>query len=226
MPCVLTEEANRKMLLTALDVPTEGMRHVQDETVAYVEDDSQGNGSLYITDNVVTWRNSSGQGFSLQYPSISLHAVSRDLNAFPHECLFLMVDGKLSDDADPRQKSSDDEDEVVGPFEGDTATTEVRFVPADKGALDAMFNSMSDCQALHPDEQDTDSEADDFEANYYEGMEGEDNLTPEGQRTLEHLENLLLNGQGQGDGQNRPNGNEENTNQMDEDQFADADEMQ
>lgn len=38
------------------------------------------------------------------------------------------------DDADPRQKSSDDEDEVVGPFEGDTATTEVRFVPTDKGA--------------------------------------------------------------------------------------------
>lgn len=50
MPCVMTEEANRKMLLTALDVPTEGVRHVQDETVAYVEDDSQGNGSLYITD--------------------------------------------------------------------------------------------------------------------------------------------------------------------------------
>lgn len=38
------------------------------------------------------------------------------------------------DDSDSRQKSSDDEDEVVGPFEGDTATTEVRFVPADKGA--------------------------------------------------------------------------------------------
>lgn len=27
-------------------------------------------------------------------------------------------------------------------------------------SVDAMFNSMSDCQALHPDEQDTDSEAD------------------------------------------------------------------
>lgn len=38
------------MLLTALDVPTEGVRHVQDETVVYVEDDSQGNGCLYITD--------------------------------------------------------------------------------------------------------------------------------------------------------------------------------
>lgn len=53
MPCVLTEETNRKMFLTALDVPTEGVRHVQDETVAYVEDDSQGNGSLYITDKSV-----------------------------------------------------------------------------------------------------------------------------------------------------------------------------
>lgn len=27
-------------------------------------------------------------------------------------------------------------------------------------SVDAMFNAMSDCQALHPDEQDTDSEAD------------------------------------------------------------------
>ena len=46
--------------------------------------------------SVVIWRNSSGQGFSLQYPSISLHAVSRDLAAFSQECLYLMVDGKLN----------------------------------------------------------------------------------------------------------------------------------
>nr|XP_022287890.1 methylosome subunit pICln-like [Crassostrea virginica] len=224
MPCVLTE-TSQKMFLTALDIPTEGVRHVQDETTAFVENASLGNGSLYVTENVVIWRNSSGQGFSLQYPSISLHAVSRDLSAFSQECLYLMVDGKLNDDAEPGQKSSD-EDEVVGPYEGDTPTTEVRFVPADKGSLDAMFNAMSDCQALHPDEQDTDSEADDFEANYYEGEEGQENLTQEGQRTLQHLENLLINGQGDGQGRQNRNGNEENPNSMEEDQFADADEMQ
>ena len=38
-----------------------------------------------------------------------------------------------ADDTEPGQKSSD-EDEVVGPYEGDTPTTEVRFVPADKGS--------------------------------------------------------------------------------------------
>ena len=46
----------------------------------------------------------------------------------------------------------------------------------------------------------------DFEANYYEGEEGQENLTQEGQRTLQHLENLLINGQGDGQGRQNPNG--------------------
>ncbi|XP_048748215.1 methylosome subunit pICln-like [Ostrea edulis] len=224
MPCGLFEKnENLKMILTELDVPTEGVRHVQDETTAYVEGTNQGNGSLYITESLLTWRSSNGQGFSLQYPAISLHAVSRDLAAFSQECLYLMVDGKLTGDTDTGHRSSGEE-EVIGPFEGDTPTTEIRFAPSDKGCLDAMFNAMSDCQTLHPDEQDTDSETEDFEVNYYEGEEGEENLTPEGQRTLEHLENLLINGQG--DGQNRQTSNGNDGDHMEEEQFADADDMQ
>ena len=46
----------------------------------------------------------------------------------------------------------------------------------------------------------------DFEANYYEGEEGQENLTQEGQRTLQHLENLLINGQGDGQGRQNRNG--------------------
>lgn len=49
MPCVLTE-TSQKMFLTALDIPTEGVRHVQDETTAFVENASLGNGSLYVTE--------------------------------------------------------------------------------------------------------------------------------------------------------------------------------
>jgi nucleotide-sensitive chloride channel 1A len=36
--------------------------------------------------------------------------------------------------------------------------TEMRFVPDDKGMLDAMFHAMSECQSLHPDPQDSFSE--------------------------------------------------------------------
>ena len=36
--------------------------------------------------------------------------------------------------------------------------TEIRFVPDDKNMLDTMFNVMSECQALHPDEDDSGDE--------------------------------------------------------------------
>jgi nucleotide-sensitive chloride channel 1A len=42
--------------------------------------------------------------------------------------------------------------------EGMQDMTEMRFVPDDKGMLDAMFHAMSECQSLHPDSQDSFSE--------------------------------------------------------------------
>jgi Regulator of volume decrease after cellular swelling len=39
--------------------------------------------------------NENGQGFSLSYPSISLHAVAKDITAYPKPCLYIMFDGKL-----------------------------------------------------------------------------------------------------------------------------------
>ncbi|KAG3263004.1 CLNS1A-like [Ictidomys tridecemlineatus] len=49
----------------------------------------------------------SGLGFSLEYPTISLHAVSRDLNAYPREHLYVMVNALHPD---PEDEDSDDYD--------------------------------------------------------------------------------------------------------------------
>lgn len=35
------------------------------------------------------------QGFSLEYPHISLHAISRDEQVHPRQCLYIMVDAKV-----------------------------------------------------------------------------------------------------------------------------------
>lgn len=43
----------------------------------------------------LSWFDGSCMGFSLEYPSISLHAISRDLGAFPEEHLYVMVNAKL-----------------------------------------------------------------------------------------------------------------------------------
>merc|ERR1711978_608029 len=42
--------------------------------------------------------------------------------------------------------------------DSDGGMTEIRFVPDDKSTLDAMFVSMSECQALHPDPVDSDED--------------------------------------------------------------------
>ena len=43
----------------------------------------------------LSWLDGSGLGFFLEYPTISLHAVSRDLNAYPREHLYVMVNAKF-----------------------------------------------------------------------------------------------------------------------------------
>lgn len=45
----------------------------------------------------VSWVGENSAGFSLEYPSVALHAVSRDLSSFPQECLYLMIDGNLDE---------------------------------------------------------------------------------------------------------------------------------
>ena len=52
--------------------------------------------------------------------------------------------------------------------------TEIRFVPDDRGMLDTMFATMSECQALHPDTEDSgeeEEEGEDEEPGMYDDAE-------------------------------------------------------
>ena len=44
----------------------------------------------------LVWKLDNGDGLCLDYPNIALHAVSSDLNAFPHECLYVMLDNNIT----------------------------------------------------------------------------------------------------------------------------------
>lgn len=145
------------VVLTSLGPPAEGVRHKEESTNVYFNSRSLGRGTLYISEARVSWvADVAGRGFSLEYPHIALHAVSKDLTNFHSECLYLMIDVRFFDsEGTPTPESSDmdNEDEI----DEDTGMTEVRFVPEDKTHLDSMFQAMSDCQALHPDPEDNDS---------------------------------------------------------------------
>lgn len=208
------------VIMTSFPPPTEGLHHVQEKTEAFVHDKSYGVGTLYIASERLSWCDSSGQGFSLEYPSISLHAICKDTTQFPHECIYCMMESPLNDDEN--EGASDDSDDKVG---------EVRFVPEDKSALDVMFKALSECQVLHPDPQEQEEDEDFF----CDADEGE--LSEEGQATLERLEGIMQmpsqeefvemtsgrNGHYVNGHNNVPADAEMENNGTDQEQFEDAD---
>ncbi|XP_063980681.1 methylosome subunit pICln [Diachasmimorpha longicaudata] len=157
------------VILSSFFAPQEGIRHEEQNTTLYVGENEIGKGTLYITESALVWLNSTTQlGFGLEYPNISLHATSRDQMAHPRQCLYIMVTNnnlELSDENDEND-SGDDED-------SETSITEMRFAPDNVNNLDAMFQAMNECQALHPDPQDSFSDA---EEDIYEDAEEEDDF--------------------------------------------------
>ncbi|XP_035242491.1 methylosome subunit pICln isoform X2 [Anguilla rostrata] len=200
------------VLLKNVSPPSEGVRHEQAETTAVLDGKGLGSGTLYVAETRLSWFDGSGMGFSLEYPSISLHAISRDLSAYPQEHLYVMVNSKLSEESEMQEKDDednedeDDDEEDKNSDDDSGPITEIRFVPSDKSALEPMFSAMCECQALHPDPEDEDSD-DDFEGDEYDVEEAEQNhgdvptfytyeeglshLTVEGQATLNRLEGML-----------------------------------
>ena len=41
------------------------------------------------------WKKDNTEGLCIEYPNIALHAVSRDLTAFPHECIYVLLDKNI-----------------------------------------------------------------------------------------------------------------------------------
>ncbi|TNN77789.1 Methylosome subunit pICln [Liparis tanakae] len=175
------------VLLTHLRPPTEGVRHEQAETTAVMDGQKVGCGTLFVAETRLSWFDGSGMGFFLEYPTIGLHAISRDVSAYPQEHLYVMVNGKLAgengaaasegaadieeeeeEDADGGSNDGDDEDDLG-------AITEIRFVPSDQGAFIELYHKHG-----HADIP-----------TFYTCDEGLSSLTHEGHATLERLEGML-----------------------------------
>ncbi|XP_059468605.1 methylosome subunit pICln [Neocloeon triangulifer] len=153
------------VVLSSFREPSGEIRHKEANTCAFVNEKDMGPGTLYVAESILSWQNdATGEGFTLEYPHISLHAVSRDVTNFPHECLYLMLDADIEN---PEQNEDDDDEGGV---------TEVRFVPADKGVLQQLFEALKECQTLHPDPNDSFSEDEEFEGDGDRGLEIINNL--------------------------------------------------
>ncbi|XP_076435597.1 methylosome subunit pICln-like [Babylonia areolata] len=238
------------VLLRRFPPLTEGIRFQQANTNVNIDGENLGSGTLFISESCVAWQKEGGEGFVLQYPAISCHAISRDLNAFPQECLYVMVDGKLPGEECASEEEEEEEEGGEGDNDSEPDLSEVRLIPADKNMLEPMFTAMSDCQALHPDPEDVDSEdelyheeeeeeeEEEFTENGMSGFatSGAGQSTGEAHAQLSHFADVLQLGQGDGPGMSgvAPSvvsaagdaWNEEEEQGMEVGQFQDAEDME
>ncbi|KAJ1530913.1 hypothetical protein ONE63_005752 [Megalurothrips usitatus] len=202
------------VVLTTFPPPVEGIRHQQINTTALLNDRSLGKGTLYIAESRVSWVNAaSGEGFSLEYPHICLHAISRT----PVECLYMMLDTAVSPHLGGEEGNGDNDEESESDDDtNDQETTVMKFLPDETSALDAMYQAMSQCQALNPDPQsDSDPENIFVDADGDEGGEGDEN-EEEGEDDGQQYEET---NNGNGNGQAA----DDDAMEVDSAQFEDAD---
>lgn len=170
--------------LCQIQTPTD-VRHKQDKTIAYVNDESLETGSLFIAESCLVWMRESGLGFYVEYPDITMHSISRDLSAFPQQCLYVVLDVGINAKVGDNSSSSSSSD----------CRAELRFIPDDSSALTLMFSEMSLCQRLHPDKEL--AEEDDIE-NDDDDNDSDLDLMPEVdqvifQRTQQHPNIVMMN---------------------------------
>ncbi|CAG8653551.1 17481_t:CDS:2 [Rhizophagus irregularis] len=158
-PAVITREEARHLQQNSPDAIIEPIaRHIQQNVYVRftppVPDTILGKGTLWVTESKLyfySW--DTNTGLAIDYPTIIIHAISRQQAPdSTGPCIYTQLNERFNvSTGTPTQQplaslTSREVDE-----EEDDITTELKFIPDDIGALDAIFEALSECAALHPD---------------------------------------------------------------------------
>ncbi|KAM3314483.1 hypothetical protein ACQJBY_033362 [Aegilops geniculata] len=105
-------------------------------------------GTLFITTRRVIWLSEAekGKGYAVDFLDITLHAVSRDPEAYPSPCLYTQIEAEAdSDEEDGDLDSEADSDSQL------PKVSEMRIILADAAQLDSLFDAFCHCAELNPD---------------------------------------------------------------------------
>ncbi|XP_042386559.1 chloride conductance regulatory protein ICln-like [Zingiber officinale] len=86
-------------------------------------------GTLYVTSRRVIWLSDAdkGKGYAVDFLSLSLHAVSRDLETYPFPCIYTQIEiGDKDEESESSDSESNDDLEL-------SKVTEMRLLPSDAG---------------------------------------------------------------------------------------------
>ncbi|CAF1295847.1 unnamed protein product [Adineta ricciae] len=169
-------------LLNTVTVPTEYVRQQYPSVKAYLEDDYLGQGVLCIAESQLVWtavsNDSQRQGIAIDYPSLTMHGIVTHDPKYPEEHLVVVVQKSNDDDDDETENPQENGDSARSdsPVEFDSIrTVNYRFVMATSEDLKVAYQTIAECQALHPDPLDDMVEDDEVGSDIDYGEEDENN---------------------------------------------------
>ncbi|XP_072957375.1 chloride conductance regulatory protein ICln [Typha angustifolia] len=106
-------------------------------------------GTLFITTKRVIWLSDGDKekGYAVDFLSISLHAVSRDPEAYPTPCIYTQIETGNEEESDGSDVSDSEHDQDTEL----STVTEMRLVPSDFSNLDTLFDIFCQCAELNPE---------------------------------------------------------------------------
>ncbi|XP_050384967.1 chloride conductance regulatory protein ICln [Argentina anserina] len=137
----------------------------------------QSPGTLYISSRQVVWLSDTirTKGYAVDFLSISLHAVSRDPEAYTSPCIYAQIETGADED---ESEGSDSESNGVLDL---SKITEMRLVPSDPNQLDSLFDVFCECAELNPEPTEENEEEEHnwiFSADQLEDEAAEDDSEP------------------------------------------------
>ncbi|KAF9453482.1 hypothetical protein P691DRAFT_658575 [Macrolepiota fuliginosa MF-IS2] len=106
-------------------------------------------GTLYVLSSALVFFSASERGFQVEYPSITLHAVSR---GEPGPSIYCQLD-----ESNTRENVVEEEEY--------SDMRELSIIPGSSESLESIFEALSYCASLHPDE-DAEGEDDEFDSAF------------------------------------------------------------
>ncbi|KAJ6822656.1 chloride conductance regulatory protein ICln-like [Iris pallida] len=127
----------------------EELMHVQPSVaVALGRRPPESPGTLYISTKRVIWLSDTNKsrGYAVDFLSISLHAVSRDPEAYPTPCIYTQVETEDDGGSESEGSDSDGTEDVML-----SKISEMRLMPSDPSQLETLFDIFCRCAELNPE---------------------------------------------------------------------------
>jgi len=151
---------------------------------------NKNNGTLFVTtEEVIYWHEDLQKGISIDYNTISIHAISNSTEQNNNKCIYMQLDNSKSTvfnenkDVLPMdiitnkvQKESEEDEDEEEMEEDDEYVIELYFTLENEIKLTLAYEQITQCAELHPDPDDSMDESEMFDINYFNQMDAESDL--------------------------------------------------